>query len=236
MAIDYEDFVLSFDPDPGEELRIRAKSPAGEGEERAPWQDEQLGRAILEAGFYRQDRPPARHLVLEGPAPPFDPTAEEVGRQLFDFAFRGRIRTLFDQSLGLTRALYRGLRIVLRFDVQDAAGQRLADLPWEMLYRPESGEFFVLDPRTPIVRYLDVAQFEPSASTARRAARADRVLGGRRSGVSPGRAGGGEAQEGSAQLGDRGLAARVGPRRIARAGLEEATLPCLPLHWSWRFR
>jgi len=66
------------------------------------------------------------------------------------------VRSLFDQSYGALKDGQSGLRIKLRFDLQDPELARLHALPWELLCQPETKRFLCLDRRLPVVRYLEV--------------------------------------------------------------------------------
>lgn len=80
----------------------------------------------------------------------------DIGRSLFDILFVGRIRSLFDQSIGRVQGTGYGLRIKLHIDPENSDIARLASLPWELLYREETRDYLCLSSKTPLVRYLDV--------------------------------------------------------------------------------
>lgn len=80
----------------------------------------------------------------------------DIGRRLFDILFVGRIRSLFDQSIGRVQGTGYGLRIKLHIDPENPDIARLASLPWELLYREETRDYLCLSSKTPLVRYLDV--------------------------------------------------------------------------------
>ncbi len=80
----------------------------------------------------------------------------DIGRKLFGILFAGRVRSLFDQSIGGIRGTDYGLRIKLHIDPENADIARLASLPWELLYREETRDYLCLSAKTPLVRYLDV--------------------------------------------------------------------------------
>lgn len=85
--------------------------------------------------------------------------AKEVGAALFKCLFTGEILNRFHESLGALRGPpERGLRIKLHLDISVPALLPLASLPWEFLYRATLNEFMSLNPRTPIVRHLEVPQ------------------------------------------------------------------------------
>ncbi|HYG61197.1 MAG TPA: CHAT domain-containing protein, partial [Thermoanaerobaculia bacterium] len=87
------------------------------------------------------------------------------GDTLFRALFQGEVRSRFDESLGAVQAFPgRGLRLRLRFDLRDPGLAALYDLPWELLYRRETGDFLSLRPATPVIRHLDAAR--PNRSEA----------------------------------------------------------------------
>jgi tetratricopeptide (TPR) repeat protein len=74
------------------------------------------------------------------------------GRQLFEALFRDQVATCLSASRAIT-APGKGLRLRLR--IQPGA---LAELPWELLYDPQRGEFLTLSTRAPVVRHLHVGR------------------------------------------------------------------------------
>jgi hypothetical protein len=96
-------------------------------------------------------------------AAPGRSAAEEVGllhtfgQALLERVFTGDVRTALDVSLAQARREDAGLRIRLRL----GAAPELADLPWEYLATPARG-FFALSRHTPLVRYLELPDPEPS--------------------------------------------------------------------------
>lgn len=80
----------------------------------------------------------------------------DIGRKLFGILIVGRVRTLFDQSIGGIQGTDYGLRIKLHIDPENSDIARLASLPWELLYREETRDYLSLSSKTPLVRYLDV--------------------------------------------------------------------------------
>jgi hypothetical protein len=152
MAIEYEDFEINF-LIAGDVVSVRVECPAGEGKSGfrldGATEPEAMGVLRQISGWWRSGSP-LRHLRAELPSL----TPRDVGAQLFRLVFRGRILSLFDQSLGIAHGRDQGLRVVLRFDLKEEISRRLAQLPWELLYREDSGKFLALNTRTPIVRRL----------------------------------------------------------------------------------
>ena len=92
----------------------------------------------------RRERPPG-------------PTAQEVGKKLFDSIFSGQVGALYDRSLGQLEGQDEvGLRLKLRLDSEALTDGDLEGLPWELMYREDAGRFLGLDRYSSIVRYLDV--------------------------------------------------------------------------------
>jgi hypothetical protein len=75
---------------------------------------------------------------------------EQVGHELFDLLFPGEALVRFRESQRKAAAQDRGLRIVLR------AGTGADRLPWELLRDPSSRRFLALDPRSPVVRCIEM--------------------------------------------------------------------------------
>lgn len=153
----YDDFTLQVDRTSTADLRVRVlSSPAGEGSSEHPLPDDLISLESLLSARVETHRGP-RGMVppteegVEGPSP------RKVGARLFEHLMHGRVRTLFDQSLGGSfGAEDRGLRIKLKMDPGDRRIEHLTALPWELLYRAETEDYLALSRRTPIVRYLDV--------------------------------------------------------------------------------
>lgn len=82
---------------------------------------------------------------------------EEIGTILFRALFPGTIRDAFLQSLArVEQEPDTGLRIRLVLDPRSPGMSEIAALPWELLYRPDTGDFIARNPRTPFVRHLEV--------------------------------------------------------------------------------
>ncbi|MBI1299670.1 SUMF1/EgtB/PvdO family nonheme iron enzyme [bacterium] len=84
-------------------------------------------------------------------------TAIQLGSQLFDALFTGKIRESLRRSIDAVETQGMSLRINLRLnDVPE-----LASLPWELLYDPTHNHFLALTDRVSIVRYLAIPLREP---------------------------------------------------------------------------
>jgi formylglycine-generating enzyme required for sulfatase activity len=150
--IEYEDFSLKIEPKQGEVYPVFVlRSPAGEGRSsfRLPFDLDEAGDILFDLGQT------VRRSGQASPAATRTPP-QQVGHQLFQALFSGRVRSLLDQSLGMIHGRERGLRIKLHIDPEDPSLAQLASLPWEFLYRQGTRDFLNLSISTPVVRYLDV--------------------------------------------------------------------------------
>jgi type II secretory pathway pseudopilin PulG len=77
-------------------------------------------------------------------------TMKDIGQTLFEQAFRDQVREFYYRCLGQANEQGKGLR--LRFVVDPS----LNTLPWEFLALPPQKDFLALDPKTPIVRYIEL--------------------------------------------------------------------------------
>jgi hypothetical protein len=72
----------------------------------------------------------------------------------------GRVRDSFVGSMARAGGEpERGLRLRLVFDPSAPGMLPLAALPWELLYYPDTRDFFARNRQTPVVRFLDVPRF-----------------------------------------------------------------------------
>ncbi len=79
----------------------------------------------------------------------------DAGQRLYEALFNGEIGELFDKSrAALANQDDVGLRLRLRFRLDDREVSYLAALPWELLVDPKTNEHLLLDLKTPIVRDL----------------------------------------------------------------------------------
>lgn len=158
----YDDFAVKIEPRQGDGYPVIVlDSPAGQGRDRflLPFPPEtlgpllvNLGRAVRRSGLHPSAPTAAQE---EGEADWRSP--HQIGDQLFRSLFSGRIRTLYDRSLGRIEGQpNRGLRLMLHLDPEHPDLAQLASLPWELLYQKETRDFLSLNRLTPIVRYLDV--------------------------------------------------------------------------------
>lgn len=108
----------------------------------SPFRGRQLEEWIGDLGTVYRDLAPA------GVADP--PSAQEIGRRIFETVFTGKLRRIWDHSLSLARQSGKGLRLRLNLRTPE-----LWSWPWELLYDPDS-DFLALRPETPIVRSPEI--------------------------------------------------------------------------------
>ena len=100
---------------------------------------------------------PTRNLAARSDTGPHPMSPEEIGTLLFRALFPGTIYDAFLQSLArVEQEADAGLRIRLVLDPRSPGLTEIAALPWELLYRPDTGDFIARNPQTPFVRYLEV--------------------------------------------------------------------------------
>jgi uncharacterized membrane protein HdeD (DUF308 family) len=147
---EYLDFDLEIREGGPQEYPVAVDSPGGQAEERMrfPFDDWDLENkllalenALLRSGGSR------RGISVE------EQTVQEFGERLFKAVLTGDIRTRYEVSLRLARQQNKGLRLKLHI-----RPPKLALLPWEFLYDPDSGEYLCFSSSTPLVRYVDLRQ------------------------------------------------------------------------------
>ena len=131
------------------DYRVRVlTSPAGETKPvsfRVPFSDLQLENFLLKIGQPRRN-------VRKIGAPQVT-AIKDFGGRLFDAVFSEELHVKLALSQSRADDSDAGLRIRLRF----SDCPELSELPWEYLYDGEHNRFLCLDDRTPLVRYLEVA-------------------------------------------------------------------------------
>ena len=146
--MEYKDFEITILPPQEGRFPVRVRSPAGDDQEvfSLPFSQEELAQLLADLSLLVE-----RGLGKEG-------RLESLGGRLFEALFSGRVRSLFDTSLGMIRSRPDvGLRVKLCMDPEESPEvARLAGLPWEYLYRHDTREFLSLSMHTPLVRYLEV--------------------------------------------------------------------------------
>jgi formylglycine-generating enzyme required for sulfatase activity len=152
--MDYLDFDVEIREGDGHVYLVAARSLVGEGQVSAtfPFTD-----AELEAQLLRLENAILRSAGRRGKAlSEEERVVQLLGQQLFDFLLAGELRALYYECQ--REAAHRNQGVRLRLHVQPS---HLSVLPWEFLYDPRREDYLCLDPYTPLVRYLDLAQSIP---------------------------------------------------------------------------
>jgi hypothetical protein len=148
-SISYLDFDIQIQST-GSGYRSRVlKSPAGEASSSfGPiFSDVELENYQLKLGRPRRGSRSVRSPETEA--------ARNLGDRLFASAFGDEVRSCLRRSLDVARQQGSGLRVRLRL----SEAPELADLPWEYLHDQAVNRFLALYQETPLVRYLDLAEF-----------------------------------------------------------------------------
>jgi len=157
----YHDFTLRLQPDGGGGFTVLIQhAPAGGGSAafRLAMSPDKLARWRYALQGWRAPEPGRDLWPVAGDSPEMSP--EEVGRTLFAALFTDRVRDSFVGSLARAGGEPdRGLRLRLVFDPSAPGMLPLAALPWELLYDPDTRDFFARNRQTPVVRFLDVPRF-----------------------------------------------------------------------------
>jgi hypothetical protein len=116
-----------------------------------------LSQAEIERFSWRTGFSPRDIILRKSPGSSTAPLSlEQFGTRLFDAVFAGKVGQLFFRSLDAAERANLNLRVQLQFD--DVP--EIAALPWEYLYVRDLNRFLVLSTRTPLVRYVALAQPE----------------------------------------------------------------------------
>ncbi|HKH48227.1 MAG TPA: SAVED domain-containing protein [Thermoanaerobaculia bacterium] len=84
-----------------------------------------------------------------------------VGARLYESLFRGEVKSCFETCLSaLGRDKYSGLRLRLRFSLDDSEIRYLAAVPWEWLWDPSRKVFLARESKTPVVRDYATPYFQ----------------------------------------------------------------------------
>ena len=142
------DFDVVVEPYGGGYRTRVVASPAGEAQTdfTLPFSDEGLENLVLKVvGSIGRARRKVRRIE-----PQESRLIEDFGSQLFQAVFSGPVRECLGRSRIAAENKDAGLRVRLRLPGD------LANIPWEYLYDDEYG-FLGLDPRTALVRYLEMS-------------------------------------------------------------------------------
>jgi len=123
---------------------------------RSPYPEGKARQAAEELGSWVNEYIRQRGIPKNLPAP----DAEDTGRRLFEALFPADLARTYELCSGtvLRADEPRALRLRVSFDTEAKTVNEVAVLPWELLREPERGQYLALDPRTPIVRYLDSSE------------------------------------------------------------------------------
>ena len=161
-AWEYDNFDLLIETEGDGGYRARViEAPTGEsptGTFRVPFEPTQLENLMLKLD-------PGRSGTRRVAADPQSQAALDLGSGLFEAVFSSDIRLAWARSIDTVRDARRGLRLRLRLTEAPA----IAVLPWELLHDRRQNSFIAQSERTPVVRYLEVAD-TPRTPRRRRAA------------------------------------------------------------------
>ncbi|MEL6650346.1 MAG: CHAT domain-containing protein, partial [Bacteroidota bacterium] len=155
--LQYEDFLISFQPLHDEHYPLHIQSPAGNL--NSAFQIPEIeGRSLLVLADHlgpglRTLDDKSRNLFFESETEAVDPAT--FGERLFEALFTEEVRALWDRSVHQLNRQEYGLRLKLQIPPEL---EQLQSLPWELLYRRESREFLNLSQRSPVVRYTQLAK------------------------------------------------------------------------------
>jgi len=147
--MDYQDFTIEVSSAAAGKLTARVvEAPVREWPENefaAPIAREDL--AALPAAFNRPGAEIAEHGLPVSP--------RELGEPLYSAVFAGEVAALFQRCRSaVDREESAGLRLRLRFRLDDPEAEYLAALPWEWLWDSTAHRFLAIDLGTPVVRDL----------------------------------------------------------------------------------
>lgn len=147
----YKNFSLLIGPGHRHGVEVRLiDSPAGQG----AVEPLQLPIDLQEPFSELMPGLATRHVLSAGHRETTGSDPRILGHQLFSSLFQGQVKDLFERSVGMVG--HAGLRIQLRFAISEAGIERISNLPWELMYRPDLRDFLSLSRSTPVVRHLDV--------------------------------------------------------------------------------
>lgn len=95
-------------------------------------------------------------------------TSQTVGARLFRTLLSEESRPIFERELALAQRERQGLRLRLKIDLGQRDLLALYNLPWELLYNPDTHDFLGLSGDIAIVRYLDVNRPDATIKRPRR--------------------------------------------------------------------
>lgn len=97
----------------------------------------------------------------EVPKPLTEMSPREIGEQLYTILIQGKVADLFESCrISLPRDGRTGLRLRLRFHLDDPEVSYLTEVPWEWLWDPRTAAFLATGRKTPIVRDYSTRHFQ----------------------------------------------------------------------------
>jgi CHAT domain len=170
--MEYLDLELRFEALRAAKYRVRVLySPAGQTSSTFSISSAKLSALLgnisraVEGRHVRQLQGLSRNFALADDSPNAGGAERPTGDRLFRLLFSGAVRSAYDETRG--RAIAHsgcGIRIKIHLDLSERGIAPLALLPWEFLFRADTGDFLALDRKHSIVRYLSVPRPpDPSA-------------------------------------------------------------------------
>ncbi len=140
----YENFVIQITTGESDRVVLRvSESPVGESAAVVAESGGPLCRLLEHSRAGELDQ-----LIAEG-------GPQRLGQRLYDALVCGPIQRRFLEAVGRSGSGdAQGLRIKLQVDFETLASAEVHALPWEYLYRAETGSFLALDRRFAVVRHL----------------------------------------------------------------------------------
>ncbi len=148
----YEDFEIKIDRQrEGEEYLASVTTSWGDSVQETfvlPFEAERLEwlLVLIENVLWRSRHPSRRT------RPADVRRIKKAGRQLYEALFQKEVRACYKANLTRAQQVGKGLRLKLGLDYT------LTNVPWELMYNPDSRDFVALSTLTPVVRYLALPQ------------------------------------------------------------------------------
>jgi len=143
--MDVRDFTILLDEDEGK-LTLHAESfpPVRGAKERLD--TKAFHRLVAHAGLLRHE---ADNGFLSREA------GAVAGRDLFRTIFSDKLLPSFQEAIRITENHGEILRLVLKYELPEAGTHQMVnEVPWELLFNPERGQFVALDEQFLLVRHL----------------------------------------------------------------------------------
>ncbi len=152
--MEYQDFTIDIRSAEGGRFEAMATTAAFRDTPRVPF-PAPIEKEALRNLHVNFDRPGTA--IAKGLPPEMSP--RKLGERLYSALFHDEMANLFLRCRAAVLGDGRwGLRLRLRFQINDPEAEYLAALPWEWLWDPQATEFLSTDLATPMVRDLAAAQ------------------------------------------------------------------------------